>query len=178
MSLVYSNSPVITSTPLADEWGAVEGVGAGDGVATGGETAGGLTAVAPPIGSAGAAAGGNGVDGAPHAASASPIITSTAARPIGHFMVTPQWLVERKPDGSVVQQRIPVRVDVHYLITVWASTFDNEHNLLARTWHYFASPICQPICCRQSQESANAHCHTGSPAQHAAKPGRYLECTG
>jgi hypothetical protein len=43
-----------------------------------------------------------------------------------------QWLVERKPDGSVVQRRTPVRLDVHYLITAWASTPDDEHNLLAR----------------------------------------------
>ncbi len=28
--------------------------------------------------------------------------------------------------------RTPVRIDVHYLITAWASTPDDEHNLLAR----------------------------------------------
>jgi hypothetical protein len=90
--LVYSNSPVITSTPPADERGAGEGVGAGDGVAAGGETAGGLTTVAPSIGSA--AAGGDGVDATPQAASASTIITSIAARPIEpYFMITPLlWL--------------------------------------------------------------------------------------
>src|SRR5579859_678868 len=40
--------------------------------------------------------------------------------------------VERRPN-SVIQQRQPMRVDLHYLITTWAAAPEDEHRLLART---------------------------------------------
>jgi hypothetical protein len=45
----------------------------------------------------------------------------------------PMWQTFRGADGTVTQQRKPVRVDVHYMITVWAAEPEDEHRLLART---------------------------------------------
>ena len=43
-----------------------------------------------------------------------------------------QWRVERQPDGTALQRRPPVKVDLHYLITAWATDSEDEHNLLGR----------------------------------------------
>ncbi len=40
--------------------------------------------------------------------------------------------LERRPN-AVVQQRQPMRVDLHYLVTTWAAAPEDEHRLLART---------------------------------------------
>ena len=40
--------------------------------------------------------------------------------------------LERRPN-SVVQVRQPMRVDLHYLVTTWATAPEDEHRLLART---------------------------------------------
>jgi hypothetical protein len=44
----------------------------------------------------------------------------------------PTWEVERNKEG-VIQRRKPVRVDLYYLVTVWAADPEDEHRLLART---------------------------------------------
>jgi hypothetical protein len=44
-----------------------------------------------------------------------------------------QWMVEQNTDGTATQRRVPVRVDLHYMVTAWANEPDDEHNLLART---------------------------------------------
>ncbi len=43
-----------------------------------------------------------------------------------------RWLVDRQPDGTAIQRRPPVKVDLHYLITAWATDSEDEHNLLGR----------------------------------------------
>ena len=43
-----------------------------------------------------------------------------------------QWEVERD-NGKIVQRRKPFRIDLHYLITAWATAPEDEHRLLART---------------------------------------------
>ena len=45
----------------------------------------------------------------------------------------PAWGTERLPDGTGVQRRKPVRMDLHYLITAWATAPEDEHRLLGRT---------------------------------------------
>ncbi len=40
--------------------------------------------------------------------------------------------VERRPN-AVVQARQPMRIDLHYLVTAWATAPEDEHRLLART---------------------------------------------
>jgi hypothetical protein len=45
----------------------------------------------------------------------------------------PMWETVRNEDGTVSQRRKPVRVDLHYMITVWATEPEDEHRLLART---------------------------------------------
>ena len=40
--------------------------------------------------------------------------------------------MERR-SNAVVQQRQPMRVDLHYLVTTWATAPEDEHRLLART---------------------------------------------
>jgi hypothetical protein len=44
-----------------------------------------------------------------------------------------QWRIESNGDGTATQRRPPVRMDVHYMITAWASDPGDEHRLLART---------------------------------------------
>ena len=45
----------------------------------------------------------------------------------------PMWETERKPDGTSFQRRKPIRLDLHYLVTVWAIEPEDEHRLLTRT---------------------------------------------
>ncbi|MBN1641154.1 MAG: DUF4255 domain-containing protein [Anaerolineae bacterium] len=42
----------------------------------------------------------------------------------------PPWDVIPNADGTVTQRRKPVRVDLHYMITAWASDPQDEHRLL------------------------------------------------
>ena len=44
----------------------------------------------------------------------------------------PVWEVERKQDGTVARRRRPVRVNLHYMITSWATDPEDEHRLLSR----------------------------------------------
>lgn len=46
---------------------------------------------------------------------------------------SPQWQVSRNDDSSVTQRRRPVRVDLFYAITAWATEPADEHRLLTRT---------------------------------------------
>jgi len=43
-----------------------------------------------------------------------------------------QWIVERRKDGTAVQRRTPVRMDLNYMITAWARDPEDEHRLLTR----------------------------------------------
>lgn len=43
-----------------------------------------------------------------------------------------EWQVERNGNGSVTKRRSPVRVDLHYMITAWATEPEDEHRLLSR----------------------------------------------
>jgi len=45
----------------------------------------------------------------------------------------PMWDLTQNPDGTVTQRRKPVRVDLHYMITAWATEPEDEHRLLGRT---------------------------------------------
>jgi hypothetical protein len=45
----------------------------------------------------------------------------------------PPWEVIPNGDGTVTQRRRPVRVDLHYMITAWASDPQDEHRLLTST---------------------------------------------
>jgi Pvc16 N-terminal domain len=45
----------------------------------------------------------------------------------------PMWDVQLNPDGTVSQRRKPVRLDLHYMITAWATEPEDEHRLLGRT---------------------------------------------
>lgn len=44
----------------------------------------------------------------------------------------PMWETERDLDGHATQRRKPVRIDVHYMMTVWAAEAEDEHRLLSR----------------------------------------------
>lgn len=46
--------------------------------------------------------------------------------------VQPMWELLQNPDGTVTRQRKPVRMDLHYMITAWASEPEDEHRLLGR----------------------------------------------
>jgi hypothetical protein len=50
---------------------------------------------------------------------------------------SPMWQNIPNLDGTVTQIRKPVRVDLHYMITVWAAEPEDEHRLLARTMMAF-----------------------------------------
>ena len=45
----------------------------------------------------------------------------------------PMWETERRSDGTSIQKRKPIRLDLHYLVTVWAMEPEDEHRLLTRT---------------------------------------------
>lgn len=45
----------------------------------------------------------------------------------------PMWETKRNDDGTVTQRRKPVRLDLHYMITAWATEPADEHRLLTRT---------------------------------------------
>lgn len=49
----------------------------------------------------------------------------------------PAWQTFPNEDGTVTQRRRPVRVDLHYMLTVWAAEAEDEHRLLARTMMAF-----------------------------------------
>ncbi len=57
----------------------------------------------------------------------------------------PAWTLEPTPDGQVLQRRSPVRVDVHYILTTWATEPEDEHRLLGRALAVlFAHPQLPP----------------------------------
>lgn len=46
----------------------------------------------------------------------------------------PAWDIERNGDGTVTKRRRAIRMDLHYMITVWVADHpEDEHRLLART---------------------------------------------
>lgn len=45
----------------------------------------------------------------------------------------PAFEIERTPQGVAVQRRRPIRVDLYYMITAWATEPEDEHRLMART---------------------------------------------
>ncbi len=44
-----------------------------------------------------------------------------------------EWQVERNGNNGATKRRTPVRVDLHYMITAWATEPEDEHRLLGRT---------------------------------------------
>jgi hypothetical protein len=44
----------------------------------------------------------------------------------------PMWETERDLNGNATQRRKPVRVDLHYMLTAWATEPEDEHRLLSR----------------------------------------------
>ena len=48
-----------------------------------------------------------------------------------------QWIVEKNPDGTATQKRVPPRIALRYMVTAWANDPDDEHNLLARAMMAF-----------------------------------------
>ncbi len=45
----------------------------------------------------------------------------------------PTWEMVPNEDGTVTKRRKPVRMDLHYMITAWATEPEDEHRLLSRT---------------------------------------------
>lgn len=44
----------------------------------------------------------------------------------------PMWENELDPNGHATQRRKPVRIDLHYMLTAWATEPEDEHRLLTR----------------------------------------------
>ncbi len=44
----------------------------------------------------------------------------------------PEWEIQRNGDGTATRRRTPVRMDLHYMITAWATEPEDEHRLLTR----------------------------------------------
>jgi hypothetical protein len=44
----------------------------------------------------------------------------------------PGWEIERNGDGTATKRRTAVRMDLHYMITAWATDPEDEHHLLTR----------------------------------------------
>jgi len=45
----------------------------------------------------------------------------------------PEWEIKRNRDGTATKRRAPARMDLHYMITAWATEPEDEHRLLTRT---------------------------------------------
>ncbi len=43
-----------------------------------------------------------------------------------------EWEIKRNGDGSLSRQRMPIRLDLYYIITAWATHPEDEHLLLSR----------------------------------------------
>jgi hypothetical protein len=82
----------------------------------------------------------------------------------------PMWEIERDKDQAI-QRRKPVRLDLHYMITAWASEPEDEHRLLSRTLMAFfrhahlpedllsesfqGQPVPIPVMAAQQEELQN-----------------------
>ena len=44
----------------------------------------------------------------------------------------PPWDIVHNADGTVTKRRRPVRLDLHYMLTAWATETEDEHHLLTR----------------------------------------------
>jgi len=44
----------------------------------------------------------------------------------------PMWETERDAGGTATQRRKPVRIDLHYMLTAWATEPEDEHRMLSR----------------------------------------------
>ena len=51
------------------------------------------------------------------------------------------WEIERNEDKTATKRRLPIRVDMTYLITVWTSAVDDEHRLL---WYVLSTLVRYP----------------------------------
>jgi hypothetical protein len=45
----------------------------------------------------------------------------------------PGWHVASRNNGQATQERPPMRVDLHYMVTAWAAEAEDEHRLLTRS---------------------------------------------
>jgi hypothetical protein len=53
-----------------------------------------------------------------------------------------EWHVTRQPDGKTTKQRSPIRLDLHYIVTAWATEPEDEHELLTRAvWAFYRNPL-------------------------------------
>ena len=52
------------------------------------------------------------------------------------------WELERNEDKTATRRRLPVRIDLSYLITAWTSAVDDEHRLL---WYVLATLFRYPL---------------------------------
>ncbi len=52
------------------------------------------------------------------------------------------WELEHNEDKTATRRRLPVRIDLTYLITVWTSNVDDEHRLL---WYMLATIFRYPL---------------------------------
>ena len=53
-----------------------------------------------------------------------------------HDLRVYDWELEHKQDKTATRRRLPLRIDLTYLVTVWTSNVDDEHRLL---WYVLAT---------------------------------------
>jgi len=53
-----------------------------------------------------------------------------------HDLRVYDWELEHKEDKTATRRRLPLRIDLTYLVTVWTSNVDDEHRLL---WYVLAT---------------------------------------
>jgi hypothetical protein len=58
-----------------------------------------------------------------------------------HGLRAYDWTLERNQDKTATRRRVPVRVDLSYLITVWTNAVDDEHRLL---WYVLGALFRHP----------------------------------
>lgn len=58
-----------------------------------------------------------------------------------HQLRGTEWVINHNSDGTATRKKSPSRIDISYLITVWANDVSDEHRLL---WHVMATLFRYP----------------------------------
>ncbi|OGN87545.1 MAG: hypothetical protein A2158_07290 [Chloroflexi bacterium RBG_13_46_14] len=58
-----------------------------------------------------------------------------------HQLRGTEWVINRNDDGTATRKKNPSRIDISYLITVWANDISDEHRLL---WHVMSTLFRYP----------------------------------
>jgi len=59
-----------------------------------------------------------------------------------------EWIVERGENGQATKKKPPKRINVSYMVTVWANAIEDEHRYGVRSTTSLKLPFTSPSSCR------------------------------